>query len=172
MNFLIWIRFVIDYGRSAALYKKICFEGIIACWEMWYNWFWMQLWMFFLNAILNIFEIWSVLFGLFFWFYNAECLSVYNCILKVFSSDGFLLFIYIICCRCPRLSPRTCYVSCSSPTPFYSCFVQLALQAQTDTKHERQCAPHDGSLATVYGDSREQLHCVYMEISEMAYFKI
>ena len=32
----------------------------------------------FLNAILNIFEIKSVLFDLFFWFYNAECLSVYN----------------------------------------------------------------------------------------------
>ena len=71
------------------------------------------------------------MFGLFFWFYNAECLSVYNCILKVFSSDGFLLFIYIICCRCSRLSPLTCCVSCSSPTPFYSCFVQLALRAQT-----------------------------------------
>ncbi len=110
----------------------------------------------FLNAILNIFEICSVLFGLFFLFYNAECLSVYNCILKVFSSDGFLLFIYIICCRSSRLSPRTCCVSCSSPTPFYSCFVQLALQAQTDTKHERQWAPHDGSLATVCGDSRGQ----------------
>ena len=121
----------------------------------------------FLNAILNIFEIWSVLFGLFFWFYNAECLSVYNCILKVFSSDDFLLFIYIICCRSFRLSPLTCCVSCSSPTPFYSCFVQLALQAQTGTKHERQCAPHDGSLATVCGDSRELLHCVYMEISRM-----
>ena len=35
--FLIWIRFVIDYGRSAALYKKICFEGIIAWWEVGYN---------------------------------------------------------------------------------------------------------------------------------------
>ena len=108
----------------------------------------------FLNAILNIFKIWSVLFGLFFWFYNAECLSVYNCILKVFSSDVFLLFIYIICCRSSRLSPRTCCVSCSSHTPFCSCFVQLALQAQTGTKHERQCAPRDGSLATVCGNSR------------------
>ena len=39
-------------------------------------------------------------------------------------------------------------------TPFCSCFVQLALQAQTGTKHERQCAPHDGSLATVCGNSR------------------
>ena len=39
---------------------------------------------------------------------------------------------------------------------FCSCFVQLALRAQTDTKHERQCAPHDGSLATVCGDSRGQ----------------
>ena len=28
--------------------------------------------------------------------------------------------------------------------------------AQTDTKHERQCAPCDGSLATVCGDSRGQ----------------
>ena len=37
---------------------------------------------------------------------------------------------------------------------FCSCFVQLALRAQTDTKHERQCAPHDGSLATVCGNSR------------------
>ena len=72
----------------------------------------------FLNAILNIFEIWSVLFGLFFWFYNAECLSVYNCILKVFSSDDFLLFIYIICCLSFRLSPLTCCVSCSSPRLF------------------------------------------------------
>ena len=54
----------------------------------------------------------------------------------------------------PRLSPRTCCVSCSSHTPFCSCFVQLALRAQTDTKHERQCAPHDGSLATVCGNSR------------------
>ena len=37
---------------------------------------------------------------------------------------------------------------------FCSCFVQLALRAQTGTKHERQRAPHDGSLATVCGDSR------------------
>ena len=55
---------------------------------------------------------------------------------------------------CPPLSPPTCCVSCSSHTPFCSCFVQLALRAQTDTKHERQCAPHDGSLATVCGNSR------------------
>ena len=54
----------------------------------------------------------------------------------------------------PRLFPQTCCVSCSSHTPFCSCFVQLALRAQTDTKHERQCAPHDGSLATVCGNSR------------------
>ena len=45
-------------------------------------------------------------------------------------------------------------------TPFCSCFVQLTLRAQTGTKHERRCAPHDGSLATVCGDSRELLHCV------------
>ena len=63
-------------------------------------------------------------------------------------------FIYTIYFRCSRLSPQTCCVSCSSHTPFCSCFVQLALRAQTDTKHERQCAPHDGSLATVCGNSR------------------
>ena len=45
-------------------------------------------------------------------------------------------------------------------TPFCSCFVQLALRAQTDTKHERQCAPHDGSLATVCGDSRGQRYSI------------
>ena len=39
---------------------------------------------------------------------------------------------------------------------FCSCFVQLTLRAQTGTKHERQCAPHDGSLATVCGNSRGQ----------------
>ena len=55
---------------------------------------------------------------------------------------------------CPRLSPQTCCVSCSSHTPFCSCFLPLALRAQTDTKHERQCAPHDGSLATVCRNSR------------------
>ena len=65
-------------------------------------------------------------------------------------------FIYTIYFRCSRLSPQTCCVSCSSHTPFCSCFVQLALRAQTDTKHERQCAPHDGSLATVCGNSRGQ----------------
>ena len=48
---------------------------------------------------------------------------------------------------------------------FCSCFVQLTLRAQTGTKHERQRAPHDGSLATVCGNSWEQLHCVYMENS-------
>ena len=63
-------------------------------------------------------------------------------------------FIYTIYFRCSRLSPQTCCVSCSSHTPFCSCFVQLALRAQTDTKHERQSAPHDGSLATVCGNSR------------------
>ena len=83
---------------------------------------------------------------------------ILNAIMSIFSFIG---------CRCLRLSPLTCCVSCSSHTPFCSCFVQLALRAQTDTKHERQCAPHDGSLATVCGDSRELLHCVYMEISRM-----
>ena len=63
-------------------------------------------------------------------------------------------FIYTIYFRCSRLSPQTCCVSCSSHTPFCSCFVQLALRTQTGTKHERQCAPHDGSLATVCGNSR------------------
>ena len=50
-------------------------------------------------------------------------------------------------------------------TPFCSCFVQLALQAQTGTKHERQCAPHDGSLATVCGDSRETALYQYRRFS-------
>ena len=70
---------------------------------------------------------------------------ILNAIMSIFSFIG---------CRCLRLSPLTCCVSCSSHTPFCSCFVQLALQAQTGTKHERQCAPHDGSLATVCGNSR------------------
>ena len=65
----------------------------------------------------------------------------------------------------PRLSPLTCCVSCSSHTPFCACFVQLTLQAQTGTKHERQCSPHDGSLATVCGDSRETALYQYRRFS-------
>ena len=72
---------------------------------------------------------------------------ILNAIMSIFSFIG---------CRCLRLSPLTCCVSCSSHTPFCSCFVQLTLRAQTGTKHERRCAPHDGSLATVCGNSRGQ----------------
>mgnify|MGYP004715439565 CR=1 len=53
---------------------------------------------------------------------------ILNAIMSIFSFIG---------CRCLRLSPLTCCVSCSSHT-----------------------AAHDGSLATVCGDSWELLHCV------------
>ncbi len=76
---------------------------------------------------------------------------ILNAIMSIFSFIG---------CRCLRLSPLTCCVSCSSHTLFAHVFVQLTLRAQTGTKHEWQCAPHDGSLATVCGDSWELLHCV------------
>ena len=42
-----------------------------------------------------------------------------------------LYILYLFHAPVPRLSPLTCCVSCSSHTPFCSCFVQLALRAQT-----------------------------------------
>ena len=118
-----------------------------------------------LHAILSVFEcdfeyFWNLIcfVQLFFWFYTPNVYRYITVFYRNFLRMAF--FIYTIYFRCSRLSPLTYCVSCSSHTPFCSCFVQLALQAQTGTKHERQCAPHDGRLATVCGDSRELLHCV------------
>ena len=112
----------------------------------------------FLNVILNIFEIWCVLFNLSFGLYNTKCLSLYNCILTDFSSDGFL-HIYYILPQFPTI-PTDMLRFLLVPHAFLLMFCATRLQAQTGTKHERQCAPHDGRRATVCGDSRELLHCV------------
>ena len=76
---------------------------------------------------------------------------ILNAIMSIFSFIG---------CRCLRLSPLTCCVSCSSPRLFAHVLCNSPYRLKQAQNMSDSVLLTTGSLATVCGDSRELLHCV------------
>ena len=76
-----------------------------------------------------------------------------------------LYILYLFHAHVPPTIPTDMLRFLFVPRLFAHVLCNSPLQAQTGTKHERQCAPHDGSPATVCGDSRETALYQYRRFS-------